>query len=129
MNSQEIKDNYDLASKQFEIRVARLKQHYKNNAPHQIIDAEFKLIKEAGKRILLYSLPYEKMLLELPAAKGAEMIRDVERSYDFEQFNIQIDNQWNEFATDLKTKLPNKTHGIIDQILLLVKEKTVLLPQ
>jgi hypothetical protein len=125
MNSNEIKALFELASQQFDIRVARLKRLYGLNAADTIIQKEIELIQEAGARITLYSLPYEQLISKLPAAQGSQILKDLSQKDEMEELMRVDEKKWSNVEDELKLKFPESIH-IISSMIEIMKDKAML---
>lgn len=126
MNSDEIKNNLAQADNQFNIRVARLKRLYQSKLfSDEIIDQEIKLIKDAGERLRIYSLPYEEMIAHLPEIEGGRILKEALQNIEFEELLAQEEKKWENIENELNIQHPGN-NIIIHSLINSIKERTML---
>lgn len=125
MNTDEINNEYKLSIFQYDLRCSRLKRFYEMNAAEILIEKGIELIQEAGKRITLYSLPYNEMMSKLPEQQGAEILKNALQNVELDEFDNQINEKWEIIKKSYLKKYPNQLQ-MIDEIIADLKEKTLM---
>ena len=127
MNSEEIKEEFNLASFQFDMRVTRLKRLFQVQAcPPEFLLKEIELIQEAGKRLNLYSLPFNELVSKIPAIQGEKILKETMENIEREQFEDELDLKW----LDLEKKYNNKYPGnnqVINSLIADLRENALLM--
>ena len=125
MNSDEIRESFQLASNQFDMRAARLKRLYALNADNIIISKELDNLQEAGGRIRNFSLPYEQLIAKLPAIQGERILKEMIDKAEMEEFLEKDEKQWKQIESELNEKFPGN-QALVFALLEIMKEKAML---
>lgn len=117
MNSDEIKNEFNLASYQYDIRVARLKRLYQTQVcPPEILEHEKRLVDEAGNRLRTYGLPYNELISKLPEIQGEKILKETMQNIQFDEMQDELEERWLEIKTKYAEKYPGNEHLIDDLI-------------